>query len=186
MGLDHGLLKRHYVKNWDFMKPEERHEVIVLVGGQRSANIRADRIGYVEEEVITWRKSNQIHRWFVENVQDGKDDCGNYYVSQSKLEQLLKTCVEVVEASELVSGEVTTGYTYAAGSGETVALREAGQIINNPTVAKLLLPTQEGFFFGSTDYDQWYFEDLKRTMTVLQEELAKGDASDEYQYWSSW
>lgn len=23
------------------------------------------------------------------------------------------------------------------------------------------LPTQSGFFFGSTDYDQWYFEDVK-------------------------
>ena len=27
------------------------------------------------KEVAYWRKSNQIHRWFVDNVQDGIDDC---------------------------------------------------------------------------------------------------------------
>lgn len=28
-------------------------------------------------------------------------------------------------------------------------------------LAKTELPTRSGFFFGSTDYDKWYFEDLK-------------------------
>ena len=27
------------------------------------------------EQVGYWRKANQIHNWFVENVQDGEDDC---------------------------------------------------------------------------------------------------------------
>ena len=26
--------------------------------------------------------------------------------------------------------------------------------------SKELLPTQSGFFFGSTDYDEWYYEDM--------------------------
>ncbi len=38
-----------------------------------------------------WRKSNQIHQWFVENVQGGKDDCAEYSVSFDQLKLLSKT-----------------------------------------------------------------------------------------------
>jgi len=31
-------------------------------------------------EAMYWRKANAIHRWFVENVQGGQDDCKPYYV----------------------------------------------------------------------------------------------------------
>ena len=40
------------------------------------------------EEVGYWRKANQIHKWFVDNVQDGVDDCGEYKVTK---EQLIET-----------------------------------------------------------------------------------------------
>jgi hypothetical protein len=186
MGLDHGLRKRHYVKNWNHMKPEERHEFRVLVGGKPDTRIKTDRIEYIDEEVITWRKSNQIHHWFVENVQNGNDDCHNYYVSRDQLKQLLDICKKVIDASELVPGRVSNGYTFNAQTGEKVYSQEAGRIINNPTVAQRLLPTQSGFFFGSTDYDQWYFGDLKETLTVLEKELASGNVRDHYEYWSSW
>jgi hypothetical protein len=39
-----------------------------------------------------WRKANQIHNWFVANVQDGVDNCGEYYVSREQLEQLMTIC----------------------------------------------------------------------------------------------
>jgi hypothetical protein len=106
-------------------------------------------------------------------------------VSRDDLKQLYDTCKEVVEASELVPGKVVTYYTYNS-SMEKVPNLEDGRIINNPTVASRLLPTQEGFFFGNTDYDDWYFENVQRTMAVLEEELASSTAGDYYEYWSSW
>ena len=51
----------------------------------------------VEVEVGYWRKANAIHRWFVDNVQEGKDDCGNYYVSREQLEELKHLCTTVLE-----------------------------------------------------------------------------------------
>jgi hypothetical protein len=186
MGLDHGLTKRHYVKNWDHFKPEARYQVTVLKGGKPDPNIKTNRITNVEEEVITWRKSNQIHRWFVENVQDGKDDCQEYSVDRAQIVKLLETCKEVVAGSELVPGAVTIGYTFESGSGREVAMQEAGKIINNTSVAERLLPTQSGFFFGSVDYDEWYLGDLKETISVLEEELRTSKSSDHYEYWSSW
>lgn len=35
------------------------------------------------------------------------------------------------------------------------------RVLKNHGLAHSLLPTQGGFFFGSTDYDEWYFSDVK-------------------------
>jgi hypothetical protein len=35
------------------------------------------------------------------------------------------------------------------------------RVLKNHDLAHSLLPTQDGFFFGSTDYDDWYFSDVK-------------------------
>ena len=51
-----------------------------------------------------WRKANAIHNWFVENVQDGKDDCGRYYVSAEKLTELKAVCEKVLEDTKKAPG----------------------------------------------------------------------------------
>lgn len=48
----------------------------------------------VFEEIFYWRKANAIHRWFVNNVQDGVDDCGYYEVTKEQL-QTLKDLVDL-------------------------------------------------------------------------------------------
>lgn len=52
-----------------------------------------DTVGY-------FRKANQIHRWFVENVQDGRDDCGTYPVSRAKISQLLGIVEAILDGKE--------------------------------------------------------------------------------------
>ncbi|MGX8696908.1 MAG: hypothetical protein ACSW8D_11015, partial [Prevotella sp.] len=44
---------------------------------------------------------------------------------------------------------------------------EDGKVMTNPELANELLPTQSGFFFGGCDYDQWYYEDVSRTVEEL-------------------
>jgi hypothetical protein len=57
-------------------------------------------VEYVESDKVSevgyWRKSNQIHNWFVINVQGGKDECEPYFVSKDQLKQLLDTCDKVL------------------------------------------------------------------------------------------
>ena len=48
-----------------------------------------------------------------------------------------------------------------------------------------VLPPQSGFFFGSTDIDEYYWEDLKNTRSALKE-LLKADKFESYIYQSSW
>ncbi len=50
-----------------------------------------NKVTYIIEDCGYWRKANGIHAWFVQNVQEGEDDCKEYYVSQSKLEKYKKT-----------------------------------------------------------------------------------------------
>ena len=40
-------------------------------------------------------------------------------------------------------------------------------VINDHTKAKELLPNVTGFFFGSQEYDDWYYSDLEHTKTML-------------------
>ena len=72
------------------------------------------------EDVGYWRKANAIHGWFVEHVQDGKDDC-NYHrpVTQEDLRNLLDLCKRVMadhrKASKLLPatrGFFFGGYDY--------------------------------------------------------------------------
>ena len=35
------------------------------------------------------------------------------------------------------------------------------KVLKNHDLAEKLLPTRSGFFFGSTDYDEWYFKDVE-------------------------
>ena len=105
-------------------------------------------------KIMTWRKANAIHKWFVNNVQDGDDDCSKRSsVSTEDMKYLL--------------GLVT-------------------EVLSDHSKAKMLLPTQAGFFYGDTEYGDWYFENLKETETILKEALKPKNRDYEYYYQSSW
>ena len=157
MGLDMYLSKRTYVKQWSHHAPEEKHHVTVKKGKAKVDHIKPERISYVIEEVAYWRKANAIHQWFVEAVQDGDDNCGEYYVSLDDLKNLLNLCK---------------------------------QVLDNPKMAKELLPTQQGFFFGGTEYDEYYFNDIEYTAKAIEELLEESSFLDThataFYYESSW
>lgn len=49
------------------------------------------------EDKAYWRKENAIHNWFVQNVQEGVDDCGYYEVPLSRLQDLITLIDKVLE-----------------------------------------------------------------------------------------
>ena len=110
-------------------------------------------IGHVmtATEIGYWRKANQIHKWFVENIQDSKDDCRLYEFEKEKLEELLSICETIKE---------------------------------NPEKAPELLPTQQGFFFGSYEYDDFYMMDIEETIVICKWALSQN--YDWFMYQSSW
>jgi len=181
MGLDMYLTKRVYVgAEW-----EHRNVTGTIDIRQNGEPIKVNfnKVSTIEEKVATWRKANAIHKWFVDNVQDGVDDCHEYWVSREQLKELLDIVKKVLESSKIVKGVVVNGQTVVDGKCKNNY--ESGETIENPEVAEELLPTADGFFFGGTDYDQWYIDDLKYTKKVLEEVLAEDNSSD-YYYQSSW
>jgi hypothetical protein len=57
-------------------------------------------------------------------------------------------------------------------------------VIAVPEMAEELLPTGSGFFFGSTDYDEYYFGDLNDTLGILTRCLES--KFDYFEYQASW
>lgn len=54
------------------------------------------------------------------------------------------------------------------------------------------LPTQDGFFFGNTEIDEWYIQDLEYTKELIEKIFAENKAVEgtatiyDYYYHSSW
>ena len=49
----------------------------------------------LKKEIGYWRKANQIHNWFVNECQDGVDECQLTEVHKEDLEELLEKCYSV-------------------------------------------------------------------------------------------
>lgn len=55
------------------------------------------------------------------------------------------------------------------------------------SLAPELLPTKQGFFFGSYEYDEWFFQDIDSTATQLAAIFeAEGLKGCDFYYRSSW
>jgi hypothetical protein len=183
MGLDMYLFKKTYVKNWEHKGDDNYYIPEFRKKNGDETFIRPERVTYIVEEVMYWRKANQIHKWFVDNVQDEDDNCGEYYVSRNQLAELRDLCKQVLESTVLIEGAVINGYT--CEGGVKIPIIEDGKVMENSRVAEELLPVAEGFFFGSTEYNEWYYNDIKETYETLNDLLSEeGDGGFYYQ--SSW
>ena len=126
MGLDMFLMAKRYVSPYVPADAELIKLVEAINFGNGTMGIRE-----VTFEAMYWRKANAIHRWFVDNVQDGVDNCAEYNVSTEQLTELRNLCKKVLE---------------------------------DPENAMELLPPKSGFFFGSTDIDDFFIDDLTSTV----------------------
>lgn len=59
------------------------------------------------------------------------------------------------------------------------------EVLNDNDLAEELLPSAQGFFFGSTDYTVHYFNDVKATIDIVKECLLMPEEWS-FQYQSSW
>lgn len=118
MGLDMYLEKRTDVRLWNFQKPEEQFEVVVKKGGVTYPKFNPEKVTTVVEEIGYWRKANQIHKWFVDNVQNGVDNCGEYFVPVSALETLLELCEKVKADNTLAEELLPTASGFFFGGEE--------------------------------------------------------------------
>ena len=93
MGLDMYFTARQYLSSWNDADKELKTKVSALVEGMATEW----EVKEVSFEVAYWRKANAIHNWFVQNVQEGEDDCKSYYVNENCIIELYDTVCQVLE-----------------------------------------------------------------------------------------
>ena len=146
MGLD------MYLNASKHLYREESFELIEKIKKMTCSSMIPRRIVF---DAMYWRKANAIHKWFVDNVQFGEDDCKEYDVD---IDQLKTLCSLLDKMLSMPKEE-----------------------------AIKLLPTTSGCFFGSTEYDEWYWKVIEETRDRLNELLSDPTIDDYYfTYQSSW
>lgn len=74
------------------------------------------------------------------------------------------------EPSRCIENDIKSAViTKVFGDNFDVDFRIDGEVVLNPEVCEKELPTTSGFFFGSTDYDQWYVNDIDSSIEQLTE-----------------
>jgi hypothetical protein len=144
MGLDMYLSAKKYL--WQASDEDQQLSKEI----QEKVNVRR-RVKEISIDAMYWRKANQIHNWFVENVQDGMDECKSHGVSREDLENLLAACNAALQKKD-----------------------------------SEILPPTGGFFFGSTEIDEQYWNEIKDTADEIQSLLMELDNSWEFEYCASW
>jgi hypothetical protein len=171
MGLDQYLYARKYVSANNFNRDEE---------GNFSATPNSEFSNIMEQsglpldinkytfagsanvaiQVGYWRKANAIHGWFVNTLGGGVDECQEIYVPRNALVDLREACKSVLSVS--------------AG----VSMKDMADEVG-------LTPT-EGFFFGSYEMDEWYMDDLKTTIEMIDFILVNTSEDYDFFYQASW
>lgn len=143
----------------------------------------ADAYDNIDSGVIYWRKANAIHKFFCDNgslAKDGQEQVGYYYIDRQDLMKLLDFIHTIT--SDKIKVEDINYYDIEKGGNVT----ETVEYKLNITAAQELLPSTSGFFFGSTDYDYWYFRDLQRTADLIKRELTDHPSHETWFYYASW
>lgn len=184
MGLDMYLYKRRYVKNWEHDK-DNKWSITVKHNDKELKNELP--VSYVTYDAGYWRKANAIHKWFVDNCGGGEDNCQSMYVDKEDLLKLQGLCKEVLRTAKTEVGQVVNGYRVEEKDGEIVRIPnyQEGITVTNPEQLAEILPTEEGFFFGSTDYNEYYLDDVRETVEIIDKALAE-DYNCDYEYRASW
>lgn len=177
MGLDMYLEARKYVSQIDWDKVPKRdindpepidYKLYQTEAYSALSSIFPERLTQYSDSGSTvsinigyWRKANQIHGWFVREVQEGEDDCRSYVVPREKLVELQTIVQKVLDGTKEDAKEllpVTSGFFF-------------------------------GNYDEDDGYDEWYYEQLRHTdkmLTAILEEVKEGEFEYEIYYQSSW
>lgn len=168
MTTDDGLYISEYFDSKDIDKHlETLPKLIGQVGRIKSVKRDGDSF-IIETDAGYWRKANQIHNWFVNECQDGIDKCQKTDLSVEQLLQLQ----DLIKTFRKLPSTISDMWLPSA------------ELIST---AHKLLPSTSGFFFGSTEYDNWYFNDIVDTKQILKSVLKQSTINNwKFSYQSSW
>lgn len=148
MGLDMYLKRKVYLYKFDKLLP-------INLTNEDGDYVEISKDDTLICEIGYWRKANAIHKWFVDNCNNGDEDCSckDILVTTKDLRCLLADCKEVME---------------------------------NRNKAEEILPTYSGCFFGGLNYDEYYFDDVERTVKMIEDIFKKYPNDGYFFYEANW
>jgi hypothetical protein len=143
----------------------------------------------VQIPIAYWRKANAIHKYFVDinkkRIQErflngwfAVTDQEGYESNKELLDRIIDRMADDCSPISLEREDLEN-------------LLKICEKIDEPEKRdelKDLLPTQGGFFFGTTDYDDWYFSDIENTVKKIKKVLSDfgEDSWVDFYYQASW
>lgn len=118
MGLDMYLTAERYFGDWQFNDEAERSVYRTVMNAVDLDGFRCEGhpAATVEVYVFYWRKANAIHKWFVDNCQNGVDECQTVSVSDEQLTVLRDLCRQVLQTRDATPLPPQAGFFF--GSAE--------------------------------------------------------------------
>lgn len=162
MGLDMYLNARQYIRSvssYETMERSPEHLTILTLSGLEGFKESHKYGAYVSVCAAYWRKANAIHQWFVDNVQNGEDDCNEYGVSIESMRELIKDCQTVLSDMS---------------QAEDILAPQAGFFFGGTEI--------DAFYVETLDYT---VERLSALIELSEAEAAKGNYVN-FTYQSSW
>ena len=133
MGLDMYLSKRTYVRNWDHTGPEEPHTRCYCNQGITVAGPSAASIK-------------------PERISSIEEEVGYWHKANAIHQWFVTHCQ---------GGTDDCRTAYVSHTDLTALLETCKTVLADPQKAAELLPPQSGVFFGSTDIDEYYWQDVQ-------------------------
>jgi hypothetical protein len=151
------------------------------------------------QEVGYWRKANAIHGWFVRELANGVDECQEIVVPKIKMMELQALCLTALikrsqDPTPLEETESPKSSKSVPVDGQEMGEWLMEQMKMETTLALLEKEFEDtsdplrpvaGFFFGGTEKDQYYYQDLMETAEIIRAALEEYP-DGEFIYQASW
>lgn len=143
------LGKIPYYKQYDYFHMSRFNEKVLTIDEVEKL-LEKDKQWMYKVSDAYFRKVNFIYEFFEEDINHDNELA---LVNAEDIQRLINVCKDTLDAHKKNDAE---GMAYAMAN----------------------LPTRSGFFFGSTEYDDWYWNDVKdciKQMKQLHKKLKEGD-----------
>jgi len=103
MGLDMYLSAQTYLDNSRRDPPERKaayQQVMATVGIESFTPANSIPFLTIRICVADWKNAYHIHRWFVEHVQNGKDECIETEVYREQVQELADLCKQLLRSKD--------------------------------------------------------------------------------------
>ena len=123
------------------------------------------------DEIAYFRKVNFLQGYFENKYPDKNLNCEYVRIQKEDVEDIIERCNNILEHVTFSEDKSLEGVIWSPKAVE---------------IAKKEMPIKEGFFYGSYEYDSWFFDDVKEVKEVFEKILKETDFDEDTIEYSCW